>query len=73
LLDCTKLFIYQPWEFGSPWTKKTALWGVFNKPDRIYKKWEHITPEGFKPNYDIVYDGVWDMINAYEESEVNNG
>jgi len=35
-------YIYQPWEFGSPWTKKTALWGVFNKPDRIYKKWEDV-------------------------------
>lgn len=20
-------FTYQPWEFGSPWTKRTALWG----------------------------------------------
>ncbi len=20
-------FVYQPWEFGSPWTKRTALWG----------------------------------------------
>jgi len=40
---------------------------------QIIENWEHITPEGFKPNYDIVYDGVWDMINAYEEREVNNG
>lgn len=22
-------YIYQPWEYGSPWTKKTALWGKF--------------------------------------------
>lgn len=36
-------FIYEPWEFGSPWTKKTALWGVFNKPEKIYNKWEDVT------------------------------
>jgi hypothetical protein len=37
-------FTYQPWEFGSPWTKKTALWGKFTIPEKIYKKWEDITP-----------------------------
>ena len=35
-------FKYQPWEFGSPWTKKTALWGKFNKPNKIYKNWEDV-------------------------------
>ena len=34
--------IYQPWEFGSPWTKKTALWGKFNIPEKKYKKWEDV-------------------------------
>lgn len=33
-------FTYQPWQFGSPWTKKTALWGKFNKPTPIFNKWE---------------------------------
>lgn len=36
-------FTYQPWEFGSPWTKKTALWGKFNIPNKIYKNYEDIT------------------------------
>lgn len=28
-----KPFMYfQPYEYGDTWTKKTALWGVFNKP-----------------------------------------
>lgn len=36
-------YIYQPWEFGSPWTKKTALWGIFNKPVPLFKKWEDVT------------------------------
>ena len=35
-------FIYQPWEFGSPWTKKTALWGNFNIPIKTYNKWEEL-------------------------------
>lgn len=34
--------IYQPWEFGSPWTKKTAIWGTFNIPEPIYNKWEDV-------------------------------
>ena len=33
---------YQPWWFGSPWTKKTSLWGRFNEPRRVYEKWEDV-------------------------------
>lgn len=36
------LYEYQPWWFGDPWTKLTALWGVFNLPKRIYYKWESV-------------------------------
>lgn len=36
-------YVYQPWWFGSPWTKKTALWGKFNKPERVYQNWEEVT------------------------------
>jgi len=35
-------FVYQPWEFGSPWTKKTALWGDFNIPEKLYSNWEDV-------------------------------
>jgi len=35
-------YIYQPWWFGSPWTKKTALWGKFNIPERLYYNWEDV-------------------------------
>lgn len=34
--------IYQPWEYGSPWAKKTALWGKFNIPQKIFKRWEDV-------------------------------
>jgi len=33
---------YEPWHYGSPWTKRTALWGKFNKPERVYLKWEDV-------------------------------
>jgi hypothetical protein len=33
---------YEPWHYGSPWTKKTALWGQFNMPERSYKNWEDV-------------------------------
>lgn len=26
---------YEPWEYGSPWTKRTSLWGNFNIPPKI--------------------------------------
>ncbi len=33
---------YEPWHFGSPWTKRTALWGKFNKPKKIFKYWGEV-------------------------------
>lgn len=33
---------YEPWWYGSPWTKRTALWGKFNIPARLYYKWEDV-------------------------------
>jgi len=34
--------VYQPWEYGSPWTKKTALWGVFTMPFSFYNAWHQV-------------------------------
>lgn len=42
-------FIYQPWEYGSPWTKRTGLWGEFNMPDRLFNKWEDV------PKNELIY------------------
>ena len=33
---------YEPWNYGSPWTKRTALWGKFNMPPKVYDKWEDV-------------------------------
>jgi site-specific DNA-cytosine methylase len=35
-------YAYEPWWYGSPWTKKTALWGEFNIPERLYTDWEKV-------------------------------
>lgn len=32
--------IYQPYEYGSGWTKKTALWGNFRLPEKVYKSFD---------------------------------
>jgi len=29
-------YYFDPWFFGDPWTKRTALWGWFNEPRRQY-------------------------------------
>lgn len=33
---------YEPWWYGSPWTKRTALWGKFVIPPRLYENWEDV-------------------------------
>lgn len=33
---------YEPWWYGSPWTKRTALWGNFKIPPRAYLVWEDV-------------------------------
>jgi hypothetical protein len=35
-------FTYQPWQYGSPWTKRTALWGEFTITPPTYDKWEDV-------------------------------
>lgn len=51
-------FVFQPWEFGDPWTKRTYIWGKFNPPQKKYTKWEDVPklplytrPGRGKPNF----------------------
>lgn len=62
-------FIYQPWEFGSPWTKKTALWGKFNNPVKQYTKWVdcpkldlYVRPGRSKPGLVNLHKSAVDLI-----------
>ena len=38
-------FKYQPYQFGSPWSKHTALWGKFKIPKILYPKWSDVPEE----------------------------
>jgi hypothetical protein len=51
-------FTFQPWEFGDAWTKRTCIWGKFNKPVKVYTRWEDVPklplytrPNRGKPNF----------------------
>ena len=35
-------YTYEPWHYGSPWTKQTALWGNFIIPPKVFTKWEDV-------------------------------
>lgn len=35
-------YSYEPWWYGSPWTKRTSLWGEFNIPPRVYDNWDDV-------------------------------
>lgn len=68
-------FVYQPWEFGSPWSKKTALWGKFNKPEKLYSKWEDVPnkiPELYirgtrnKPNMVYLHKSAYKLIPEFQ-------
>lgn len=56
-------YVYQPWHYGSPWTKETALWGKFNIPPKLYTDWSlvpknpklYIRPNREKPSLAILH------------------
>jgi site-specific DNA-cytosine methylase len=33
-------FVFQPYEFGDAWTKRTDIWGNFNHPKKTYSRYE---------------------------------
>lgn len=69
-------FTYQPWHFGSPWTKATALWGNFARPKRIYDRWEDVPgkidlwtrPGRTKPSIVYLHKSAFALIPEFAES-----
>ncbi|MES2240463.1 MAG: hypothetical protein V4497_09430 [Bacteroidota bacterium] len=64
---------YQPWEYGSPWTKETAIWGSFNIPKPIYSKWEdvpklplYVRPNRKKPSLAVFHKSAKELIPEME-------
>lgn len=66
-------YFYEPWWYGSPWTKKTALWGKFNIPERSYGKWEdvpkipelYIRPGRPKPSLAFMHKSAYSLIPEF--------
>ena len=69
-------FSYEPWQFGSPWTKRTGLWGVFNAPVPRYTRWEdvpknealYIRPGRTKPSLAFAHKSAWHRIPEFRDS-----
>ena len=64
---------YQPWHFGSPWTKHTALWGEFNMPNPLYTRWDdvpkldlYVKPNRKKPGLDCLHKSAVDLIPEFQ-------
>lgn len=64
---------YEPWEYGSPWTKRTALWGKFNIPPKKYSRWEdvpkipelYVRPGRPKPSLAFLHKSAYDLIPEF--------
>lgn len=66
--------VYQPWHYGSPWTKSTALWGEFNMPPKKYSKWDEVKqnkklykrPGRNKPNLAFLHKSAIEFMPEYQ-------
>ncbi len=73
-------FAYEPWEFGDPWTKKTALWGRFNPPIPLFQTWEdvpknsnlYIRPGRKKPGMAFLHKSAKQFIPAFKDFDAPN-
>jgi hypothetical protein len=71
---------YQPWWFGSPWCKETALWGEFNIPERKFYNWEDVPkipelytrPNRKKPSLAFNHKNHKRFIGEFDCFEVDN-
>jgi len=74
----TPTYEYEPWWYGSPWTKKTALWGKFNIPERQYHKWEdvpkipelYVRPGRPKPSLAFMHKSAYKLIPEFQHLPV---
>lgn len=64
--------VYQPWQYGSPWTKATALWGEFTMPEKLYTNWGDVPklplytrPGRGKPNLAFLHKSSIDLIPEF--------
>lgn len=64
---------YEPWWYGSPWTKRTALWGKFKIPQRLFHRWDDVPkisglyqrPGRGKPSLAFMHKSAYDLIEEF--------
>ncbi len=69
-------YSYEPWNYGSPWTKKTSLWGNFVIPERKYQNWHdvpklpelYIRPGRKKPSLAFLHKSAVKLIPEFVEA-----
>lgn len=69
-------FTYQPWWYGSPWTKATGLWGNFTPPPRAYNRWDDVAqlpelwtrPGRTKPSIVYLHKSAFHHIPEFRDS-----
>lgn len=62
--------IFQPWEYSDPWTKRTAIWGRFVPPKKLYSSWDGVPdklplytrPGRGKPNFAYLHKSAQALI-----------
>lgn len=66
---------YQPWQYGSPWTKLTGLWGNFNPPPARFENWEDVPNKidlwarpGRKPSIVYLHKSAYKLIPEFANS-----
>ena len=66
---------YQPWQYGSPWTKLTGLWGNFVMPSPVYDRWEDVPDKidlwarpGRKPSIVYLHKSAFERIPEFRDS-----
>ena len=67
-------YAYEPWWYGSPWTKRTALWGTFTPPPRVYRSWDDVPKlpiyarPGRKPSIAFLHKSAFKQIPEFRDS-----
>ena len=65
--------IFQPWEYSDPWTKRTAIWGRFVPPKKLYSSWDGVPdklplytrPGRGKPNFAYLHKSAQAQITCH--------
>lgn len=69
-------YSYEPWHYGSPWTKRTALWGEFKIPPPIFDNWQDVPklpnlytrPNRPKPSLAFMHKSAAKLIPEFVEA-----